>query len=80
MKISSLLFRRPGRFFATLAMAAVAIPAAGIGAQEESRNFEVRPFVGAMIQTGDQRDLLENSVVTGAELGWQFQHNFAVTG
>lgn len=80
MKFHSLSFRRPGRMLAALAMAAVVFPAAAVSAQDASRTIELRPFVGGMIQTGNQRDLLENSVLTGAEIGWQFQPNFAVTG
>jgi hypothetical protein len=80
MKIRTSLFHRPGRMVAMVAMAAVAIPAAAVGAQQASHNIELRPFVGAMVPTGDQRDLLESSVLTGGELSWQFRPNFAVTG
>jgi hypothetical protein len=80
MKIRTSLFHRSGRMVAMVAMAAVAIPAAAVGAQQASHNIELRPFVGAMVPTGDQRDLLESSVLTGGELSWQFRPNFAVTG
>jgi hypothetical protein len=80
MKIRTSLFHRSGRMVAMVAMAAVAIPAAAVGAQQVSHNIELRPFVGAMVPTGDQRDLLESSVLTGGELSWQFRPNFAVTG
>ncbi|MEO7216764.1 MAG: hypothetical protein ABI026_01085 [Gemmatimonadaceae bacterium] len=67
-----------GSVLAALAMA-IALPVGVIGAQGTS-TIELRPFVGAMVQTGQQRSLLENSVLAGADMSWQFQRNFAVTG
>ena len=32
--------------------------------------FEVRPYAGAYIPTGDQRDLLKDAVFAGAQLSW----------
>ena len=79
MTISGSLSHFSGRVLAALAMA-VALPVGMIGAQESSHNIELRPFVGGLVQTGQQRSLLENSVLTGAEMSWQFQRNLAVTG
>jgi hypothetical protein len=42
--------------------------------------FEVRPFVGAYLPTGDQRDLLSDVVVLGGQLGYAVTGNLAVLG
>ncbi|MEO9020338.1 MAG: outer membrane beta-barrel protein [Gemmatimonadaceae bacterium] len=78
MTVSTFVSRVSGRVFAALAMG-IALPAGMLGAQASS-NFELRPFVGGLVQTGQQRSLLENSVLAGADVSWQFQRNFAVTG
>ncbi|HEX6533905.1 MAG TPA: outer membrane beta-barrel protein [Gemmatimonadaceae bacterium] len=41
---------------------------------------EVRPFVGAFLPTGDLSDQLESAVLVGAQVGWHFHPNLAVTG
>jgi hypothetical protein len=56
-----------------------------VEAQEEiigSRNmrFELRPFAGAYIPTGDQRDLLEDAVLVGAQASWLATRHLAITG
>lgn len=80
MKVHSSLIRRSTPFFAALAMGAVTLAAPTIGAQQTQSSIELRPFVGAFVPTGDQADLLKTSVLAGAEIGWQFQPNLAVTG
>jgi hypothetical protein len=45
-----------------------------------SPSFEVRPFVGAYLPTGDQRDLLKDAVLVGAQASWRVIPAFAVTG
>jgi hypothetical protein len=45
-----------------------------------TRVIEIRPFVGALLPTGDQRDVLENAVLAGLQLGWAFHPNFALVG
>ena len=42
--------------------------------------FEARPYVGAYIPTGDQRDLLEDAVLVGAQASWRLNSTFALTG
>jgi hypothetical protein len=42
--------------------------------------FEVRPYAGAYIPTGDQRDLLKDAVVAGVQLSWIPLRRFAFTG
>ena len=78
MTVRGSLSHLSGRLLAAMVIA-VALPAGVIGAQASS-NLELRPFVGGLVQTGQQRSLLENSVLAGAGMSWQFQHNFAVTG
>ena len=67
---------------AALALSAVASAfAAPARAQTASApsGFELRPFVGAFIPTGDQRDLLDDAVFTGGQLGYRFTPNVALT-
>ena len=45
-----------------------------------SKGFEVRPYVGAYIPTGDQRDLLKDAVLVGGQASYRLNPNFAVTG
>jgi hypothetical protein len=44
------------------------------------RGFELRPYVGAFIPTGDQRDLLEDAVLVGAQASYSFIPQLALTG
>ena len=45
-----------------------------------SRGFEFRPYAGAYIPTGDQRDLLEDAVLVGAQASYRILPQLAVTG
>jgi hypothetical protein len=47
-----------------------------------SRNarFEVRPYVGAYVPTGDQRDLLKDAVLVGGQASWRIIPQLAITG
>jgi hypothetical protein len=45
-----------------------------------SGNFEIRPYVGAYIPTGDQRDLFKDAILAGAQASYRFTPAFAVTG
>jgi len=42
--------------------------------------FEIRPYAGAYIPTGDQRDFLEDAVFAGAQLSWLPIERLALTG
>lgn len=42
--------------------------------------LEVRPFAGAFIGTGDQRDLLDDELYTGLQASWRILPVLAVTG
>jgi hypothetical protein len=45
-----------------------------------SRGFEFRPYAGAYIPTGDQRDLLEDAVLVGAQASYRVLPQLAITG
>jgi hypothetical protein len=49
-------------------------------AQVSGGSFELRPFVGAYIPTGDQRDFLKDAVLVGGQASWRVIPAFAVTG
>jgi Outer membrane protein beta-barrel domain len=49
-------------------------------AQGVTTGFELRPFVGAYIPTGDQRDLLKDAVLVGGQLSWHALPALGVTG
>ncbi len=70
-----------------LGVAAVLLPAVAVDAQEgmprtltANAAFQVAPYVGAYIPTGDQRELLEDAVLVGAQLSWRVVPQFAFTG
>jgi hypothetical protein len=42
--------------------------------------FELRPYVGAYVPTGDQRDLLKDAVLVGAQASWRATQHLALTG
>jgi len=75
---------RPARR-AALALAAAGLlqaAATGLGAQSAppASAFELRPFTGAYIPTGDQRDLLRDAVVVGAQASYRLRPSLALTG
>ena len=45
-----------------------------------SNGFELRPYVGAYIPTGEQRDLLKDAVLVGGQASYRLNPNFALTG
>jgi hypothetical protein len=69
---------------AAVVAAALLLGATGARAQvtesAASSRFDVRPYVGAFIPTGDQRDVLKDAVLVGAQLSYSFLNNFAVVG
>src|SRR2546430_686184 len=52
----------------------------GTASAQGTTRFELRPFVGAYIPTGDQRDLLKDAVLVGAQLSYNVIPAFSVTG
>jgi hypothetical protein len=43
-------------------------------------HFELRPYVGAYIPTGDQRTFLKDAVLAGGQFSWRFNPALALTG
>jgi Outer membrane protein beta-barrel domain len=66
----------------TLAVAAaIAAFAMRAQAQAPSNNaFQLRPLVGALIATGDERDVLKNAVLVGGQGSYTLNSNFALVG
>ena len=59
-------------------LAALALP---LRAQAQlTEKFEIRPAVGAYIPTGDQRDLLKDAVLVGAQASYAIIPQLAITG
>ena len=76
---------RRARSFLPVALAVAATLAAtatGAGAQGTTppRGFELRPYAGAYIPTGDQRDFLEDAVFAGAQASYRVLPQLAITG
>jgi hypothetical protein len=65
---------------AATVLAALAAPAAAARAQGAAVGLEFRPFVGAYVPTGEQRDLLEDAVLLGAQASWRVRPALAITG
>lgn len=76
-------FITPSRLAAALVLAA-SLHAAPALAQDrasvQGRGFQLRPIAGGFLPTGDQRHLLDDAALFGAQLGWRFHPNLAVTG
>lgn len=49
-------------------------------AQERTRPFDVEPFVGAYVPTGDQRDLLDDAVTVGLTASYDVHDYVAILG
>lgn len=66
-------------FLAGLALIA-AFTARALEAQApNSSSFEIRPYVGAYLPTGDQRDLLKDAVFAGAQASYRVIPALAIT-
>ena len=63
-----------------LAAASFVLFAASGHAQGPATGAEVRPLVGAYIPTGDQRDVLRDAFLLGAQASYRFIPQFAITG
>src|SRR5215467_12117693 len=62
-------------------IASLAVFAARVQAQLPTQKaFQVRPLVGALIATGDQRDVLKNAVLVGGQGSYTLTSNFALVG
>ncbi|MDQ3997262.1 MAG: hypothetical protein M3303_09615 [Gemmatimonadota bacterium] len=72
---------------AALGLGGLLVATASAGAQDDvlttrgaSAAFELRPYVGAYVPTGDQRDLLKDAVLVGAQASWRIIPQLAITG
>ena len=65
---------------AAFALAGAIVSGSAAHAQSVVQHFEVRPFVGAYIPTGDQRDFLKDAVLVGAQGSWRAIPAVAITG
>lgn len=45
-----------------------------------SGKFEIRPYVGAYLPTGDQRELLKDAILVGAQASYRVIPQLAITG
>jgi hypothetical protein len=61
-------------------VAVLAAGAAALPAQVTGTPFEVRPFVGANIPTGTQRDLFKPAALFGVQAAVEVRENFHVLG
>ena len=63
---------------------ATALSAPRLEAQDQGASlggaFELRPYVGAYVPTGEQRDLLKDAVLVGAQTSWRVVPQLALTG
>ena len=61
-----------------------ALAANSANAQDQARvgsnGFEIRPYAGAYIPTGDQRDLLKDAVIVGGQASYRILPQLALTG
>ncbi|MHB1225887.1 MAG: outer membrane beta-barrel protein, partial [Gemmatimonadaceae bacterium] len=71
---------RAGAGLAALTALTLFASAAHAQGASETRPFELRPVVGALVPTGDQRDLLKDAVLLGAQLSYSLTPNLAVVG
>jgi len=55
-------------------------PRAGAQGGDWHRGFELRPYTGAYIATGDQRDAVKDAVLVGAQASYRIVRFLAVTG
>lgn len=61
-------------------LAAFAIRAGAQAPSVSAGPFELRPYVGAFIPTGDQRQVLKDAVLVGGQASWSLIPALAVTG
>jgi hypothetical protein len=69
------------RSLALVAIAALTAFAIRAGAQAPGESaIRVRPVVGALVATGDERDVLKNAVLVGGQASYTFNSNLALLG
>jgi hypothetical protein len=84
MTVSGPAALRPSVLRAGLALAVIAALgafAARVEAQSRPQSaFQVRPLVGALVATGEQRDVLKNAVLVGGQGAYTLNQNFGLVG
>jgi hypothetical protein len=65
---------------AVAALVALAATPALAQQQEPVRKFQISPYVGAFLPTGDQRDVLDDALLTGLNLSYDVNPYVAVVG
>ncbi len=65
---------------ALIAAVALVVLATALPAQTPLRRPEIRPFAGALIATGDQRNLFDNAAVFGLQGALEVNPNFHLVG
>ena len=66
---------------AAFALSTAFVPSASQAQDVRSSNgFELRPYVGAYIPTGDQRDILKDAVLVGGQASYRLLPQLAITG
>ena len=68
------------RLVGGVAVVAVAVANPLEAQSQSSGNFEIRPYVGAYLPTGDQRDVLKDAVLIGAQASYRVMPQLAITG
>ena len=68
------------RLIATLGLLFASSRLAAQTATSAQQHITLRPFVGAYLPTGDQRDFLKDAVLVGTQAAWTANENFAVVG
>ena len=69
--------------YSVVLVAITALTAFALRAEAQSPtplSFNVRPVVGALVATGDERDVLKNAVLVGGQASYNLNSNFAVLG
>ena len=85
MSTPSIQLRRGTRALTLAAAAALAAVMTPDAAQAQlaaslGQGLELRPFVGAFVPTGDQRDLLKDAVLTGAQIAYRLNPSVSIVG
>ena len=64
----------------TIALISATFALAPTAGAQRSAAFEVRPFVGAFVPTGENRELFADAVLVGLSGGYRVNGNLAVVG
>ena len=68
------------RLLGGAAVLALAVASPAEAQSQSSGNFEIRPYVGAYLPTGDQRDILKDAILVGAQASYRLIPQLAITG